>query len=116
MADSHGFHAPARDRQLDPVAPSAPSDIVKALVDQKQAPASGGTMVRGHLPDQPEGTLNSAHPQAFGGISVVAMAHAIQQGFMEAQFQFRLELPAGHWFEEQLHQWSQLESGWRNEV
>lgn len=44
------------------------------------------------------------------------MAHAIQQGFMEAQFQFRLELPAGHWFEEKLHQWSQLESGWRNEV
>jgi hypothetical protein len=51
-----------------------------------------------HLPDQPEGTLNSAHPQTFGGVSVVAMAHGIDQGFMEAQFQLPLELPAGHWF------------------
>jgi hypothetical protein len=109
---------------LDPIAPGTPADIVEALVDQKQSPASGGAMVQGqltqgalawaaliwaalksksralvlHLPDQPEGTLNSAHPQTFGGVSVVAMAHGIDQGFMEAQFQLPLELPAGHWF------------------
>jgi hypothetical protein len=127
---------------LDPVAPGAPADIVKALVDQKQSPASGGAMVQGqliqgalvgvaliwaalksksrsfvlNLPDQPERTLNSAHPQTFGGVSVITMAHGIDQGFMEAQFQLRLELPAGHRFEQQLHQGSQLEGGWRDEI
>jgi hypothetical protein len=69
-----------------------------------------------HLPNQPEGTLNSPHPQTFGGVCVVAMAHGIDQGFVEAQFQLRLELPADHRFEQQLHQGSQLEGGWRNEI
>jgi hypothetical protein len=117
---------------LDPIPPGTPAHIVKALVDQKQSPPSGGAMVQGqlvgaalksksgsfvlHLPDQPEGTLNSAHPQTFGGVSVVAMAHGIDQGFMEAQFQLRLELPAGNRFKKQLHQGSQLKGGWRDEV
>jgi len=127
---------------LDPVAPGAPADIVKALVDQKQSPASGGAMVQGqltqgalawaaliwaalksksralvlHLPDQPEGTLNSAHPQTFGGVSLIAMADGIDQGLMKAQFQLRLELAAGHRFQKQLHQGSQLEGGWRDEI
>lgn len=69
-----------------------------------------------HLPDQPEGTLNSAHPQTLRGVSVVAMAHGIDQGFVEAQFQLSLELPAGHGFKEQLHQGIQLEGGWRDEI
>ena len=42
-------HAPARDRQLDPISPGAPADIVKALVDQKQSPPGGGAMVQGQL-------------------------------------------------------------------
>ena len=101
-------------------------------MDQEQSPAGGGTMVQGqlvwtalksksgsfvlNLPDQPEGTLNPSHPQTFGWVSVVAMAHGIDQGFMEAQFQLRLELPAGHRFEQQLHEGSQLESRWRDEI
>ena len=69
--------------------PGAPADIVKALVDQDQSPPGAGTssaeariqgqLVEGalkgesralvlHLPDQPESTLNSAHPQTFGGV------------------------------------------------
>jgi hypothetical protein len=102
------------------------------MVDQEEAPAPTGVGFKGqgasallgrqsmalvlHLPDQPEGTLNSAHPQTFGGVSVVAMADGIHQGFMEAQFQLRLELAAGHRFEKQLHQGSQLEGGWRDEI
>ena len=44
------------------------------------------------------------------------MVHGIHQGLMEAQCQLRLELAAGHRFEQQLHQGSQLEGGWRDEI
>jgi hypothetical protein len=127
---------------LDPVAPGAPADIVKALVDQKQSPASGGAMVQGqliqgalvgvaliwaalksksrsfvlNLPDQPEGAFNPSHPQAFGGVTIVAMANGIDQGFMQPKGQLRLELATVHRFEQQLHQGSQLERGRRNEI
>jgi hypothetical protein len=36
-----------------------------------------------NLPDQPEGAFNPSHPQAFGGVTVVAMANGIDQGFMQ---------------------------------
>jgi hypothetical protein len=122
---------------LDPIALGAPADILEALVDQKQSPTSGGAMVQGqliegpllqaslkgesrslilNLPDHPEGTFNAAHPQTFGGVAVVAMANGINQGFMETQFQLRLELAAGHRFKKQLHQGSQLQGGGGNEI
>ena len=44
------------------------------------------------------------------------MADGIEQGFMEAQSQLSLELPARHRFEQQLHQGSQLEGGWGDEI
>lgn len=73
------------------------------MVDQEETPAAPGVGLKGqvacpllgrqapalilHLPNQPTGRENPAHPQAFTRVIAIAMANRIDQHFLEPQLQ-----------------------------
>ena len=95
--------AGAADSELQAVAAAAPAHIVKAVMNQKQAPAgcgltalgkSGHTSVAGQsgplvldLPDPPVGCLDAADPHTLARIAAIAMAHRIDQGLLQTELQ-----------------------------
>jgi hypothetical protein len=83
---------------LEPISTTAPTNIIKTLMNQEQATPMlfinkqrefGGTSRRWqstalilNLPNQPMGRENPSHAQLFLGIFRVAMSHSIDQRFV----------------------------------
>ena len=81
---------------------AAPTDIVKALVNQKQPPSTAhirtfrqhsgsGVLWESiplilHLPDQPIGRRDPPDPKAFVLILRIAMPHSIDESLMQTEF------------------------------
>ena len=69
-----------------------------------------------YLPDKPVGRQDPTNPHLLAGIAGIAMAHGIDESFVQSELHFLRGDGAGDRLNQPLHQWCQLQRGWMTEI